>query len=84
MLLNELNTRLSNNFIMDIKETYHSFDIDNNTNIFIESFDNKYFEVIKMDKNSLEMETIIEIEAYNNKDLNKQLNETLNKIYDFV
>lgn len=84
MMLSEFKHGLKNEFKMSIEETYASFDLDENTNIFIESFDGINFEIIKMNRITLDMETIEEISVKTEKELNKKISKIVNNIYDFA
>jgi len=84
MLLKELQKKLSDKFYMSIKQTYVSFNLDENTNIFIESFDGINFSIIRMDRSSLEMETLAEISASTELELNQKIGKVVNGKYDFT
>ena len=85
MELVELRNNISSSkFHMDIKETYSSFNLNEDTNIFIESFDGINFSINTLNRHSLEMETLEEIVVKTTDDLNYNISKVIDEIYDFT
>ena len=83
MLLAELKNRL-NDYYMNIQQTYHEFNLDDNINIFIESFDGINFSINEMNRNTLKIKTLKEITAKTEEELNSKINDTMRNIYDIT
>lgn len=80
MLLVELMNRLDD-FYMSIQQTYYEFNLNDNINIFIESFDGISFSINEMNRNTLKIKTLKEITAATEEELNKKINDTMRNKY---
>ena len=80
MLLVELMNRLDD-FYMSIQQTYYEFNLNDNINIFIESFDGISFSINEMNRNTLKIKTLKEITAVTEEELNKKINDTMRNKY---
>lgn len=80
MLLVELMNRLDD-FYMSIQQTYYEFNLNDNINIFIESFDGINFSINEINRNTLKIKTLKEITAATEEELNKKINDTMRNKY---